>query len=172
MKTSDENQIESDLNRIFTVLNSEIFELKHIHHPLRKSAFIELMICLRDLMHKCETYSKKIDFTDDIVLTNDIKDITDLIKFIRDACCHIDSKNHRFEKTKGVFSFNTLYGQSTFGSASSEYSDDICFCFGEHKLYMERHIKRAIDEAIANLKPKMTLLEFDWEIIFKKRNVC
>ena len=173
MTNCNQRQVEQDLMRIYTILNSEIFELKHTNHPLLNSAFIELMICLRDLMYLCETNSKKIDFTDDVKLTNDVKDITDLIKFIRDACCHIDSKNHKFKKTGGIFSFNILYGKSTLGDVTNEYSDDICFCFGEHKLYLKRHIKRATTEAITNLKPKMTsLIDSDWKIILMKRNVC
>jgi hypothetical protein len=172
MTRTDENQIESNLMRIYSILNSEIFEVKNIDHPLRSAAFIELSICLRDVAYKCEKYGNRISFDDDVIKTDKIQDITDLIKHCRDACCHIDSKNHRFQDVGGVFSFNTLYGKSSLGVATNPYENDICFFFGEQKIYLNRHIHRFLDIAVAWLKTKMTLLPREWQLIFEKRNVC
>ena len=172
MTSTEKNQIESNLMRIYKILNSEIFEYKNHNHPLKYAAFIELSICLRDLAYKCENHDNKINFNDDIIQTENIKDISDLIKHCRDACCHIDSKNHKFEYKGGVFSFNILYGKSNFGGAENPYEDDICFFFGEQRIFLKRHIYRFLNEAVNWLKNMLDLLPSEWQIIFKKKYVC
>lgn len=172
MTTTDENEIEENLSRIYTIINSEIFDEKNINHPLRKSAFIEMMICLRDLAYKCNKYNIVVNFSDDIIQTNKVSNITDLIKYSRDACCHIDSSNNRYMENGAVFSFNTLYGKTDFAGISNSYQDDICFCFGEQKIYLKRHILRYLEESIIGLKEKMSLLPAEWKIIYEKRRVC
>jgi hypothetical protein len=97
MTITHQNQIESNLTRIYSIINSEIFDYRNINHPLREAAFIHLAICLRDLAFKCENNGKRINFKDDVILTDEIKDISDLIKYCRDACCLIDSNNHKFD---------------------------------------------------------------------------
>jgi hypothetical protein len=172
MTTTDENEIEDNLLRIYTIINSEIFELKNINHPLRKSAFIEMMICLRDLAYKCNKYNIIVNFSDDIVQSEKIQNISDLIKYIRDACCHIDSSNNRYLDSGSTFSFNTLYGKTNLLGIENSYEDDICFCFGEQKIYLKRHIIRYLEESIASLKEKMSLLPAEWKMIFEKRYIC
>lgn len=170
MTTAHENQIEANLLRIYSIINSEIFEYRNINHPLRQAAFIELAICLRDLAFKCESNGKRINFKDDVIQTNEINDISDLIKFCRDACCHIDSKNHKVD-LGGTFSFNTLYGKIEFGGVINPYDDDVCFCFGGQKIFLKRHIYRFLDEAVCWLKTQMNLFPSEWEFIFKVRNI-
>ncbi len=171
MTITEENQIESNLTRVYSILNSEIFDVQNINHPLRYAAFIELSICLRDLAFKCEKYEYRINFDDDVIKTEKINDITDLIKHCRDACCHIDSQN-RIKDDGGVFSFNALYGKTSLGGVANPYQDDICFYFGDQRIYLNRHIHRFLNEAVNWLRTEMSLLPQEWNLIFEKRNVC
>lgn len=98
MDTKDRQDCESNIRRIEELLDSGIFNQKNSGHILQRSAFIDLMICLRDLMHKTEKYAKKIDFTDDILTNNYVKDVSDAIRAVRDACCHIDSFKRNFDE--------------------------------------------------------------------------
>jgi hypothetical protein len=157
--------------RIYSIINSEIFDYRNNNHPLRQAAFIQLAICLRDVAFKCENNGKRINFTDDVIQTNTIKDVSDLIKFCRDACCHIDSNNHKFD-SGGTFSFNTLYGNTEFAGVINPYDDDdVCFCFGGQKIFLKRHINRFLDEAVSWLKTQMSLLPAEWEVIFRVRHI-
>jgi hypothetical protein len=150
--------IENDISSINKILSTGIFSSKNSSHPLVKSAFIELLICLRDLMYKTEKYSTRISFTDDVVKTDTIKDVTDLIKYVRDALCHPDSPNHYLVKNNIKATFNIAYGKGCIISTpdiniTSDYEDDVCFFFGEHKIYLTRHIIRAFNESKEKLLP-------------------
>jgi hypothetical protein len=149
-------EIEEDIGRIQNILRTEIFLPPNINHPLCKSAFIEILICLRDLMYKCEKYSSRINFTDDVIQTSKVSDVTDLIKYVRDALCHPDIPNHYIEKNNIKASYNVAYGKCNLMKIGdteicSDYNDDICFFFGSQKIYFKRHILRAFEEAKDNL---------------------
>lgn len=164
--------IRSSINEIAEILKTGIFfglsDLPEIysgtsqhHRIVQKSVFIHLMILLRDLMFKSEKYSgKRVLFKDDIEPFKNVKDVTDLIKYVRDALVHLDSDNHKIESIK--ISFGVCIGKGNFMQIgeklfASEYEDDIFFVFGESKIYLGRHIIRAYKEAKANLQP---LLQF------------
>lgn len=150
--------IQTDISRIEELLQTEIFLPANIRHPLCKSAFIELLICLRDLMYKAEKYSSRINFDDDVLKTDKILDVTDLIKFIRDSLCHPDIPHHYLVKGKIKATYNITFGKCNIIQyddiiIKSDYEDDICFFFGEQKIYFKRHILRAFKEAKEKLLP-------------------
>jgi len=113
---------------------------------------------MRDLMYKAEKYASRIYFDDDVHETAQVTDVSDLIKFVRDALCHPDSDNHYIEAGNIKSTFNVAFGKvnvmkiGDFEQAS-KYQDDICFFFGSHGIYMRRHIVRAFEEAKAKLVP-------------------
>ena len=165
LSSEDRLQIREDLERIKVILSTDIFEPSNSRHPLVRSAFIDLIICLDDLMSKAQYYCKRVDFTDDVLDTTklqvrpkkQVKDVTALINFVRHAVCHINEDNRIHSgRTKGpdkerngagVF-FNRQFGKGgIFESMQSRYEDDQSFAFGEHLIYLNRHIKRAYQEA-------------------------
>jgi hypothetical protein len=125
------SQIETDLNRVKELINTGVF------------------IKLWDLTQKLVLLENRIDFKEDIKSG----DITDLIRRIRYAVCHVDSGEHMLKSKQQVkFSFNIAYGKVNLASIgekkiTSDYEDDICFFFGENKIYLKRHIIRCIQEA-------------------------
>jgi len=153
--TSD---IEGSIRRIDELLACGIFQPAHSRNVLFRAAFIELLIAMRDLMYKAEKYASRISFDDDVHETAQVTDVSDLIKFVRDALCHPDSDNHYIEAGNIKSTFNVAFGKvnvmkiGDFEQAS-KYQDDICFFFGSHGIYMRRHIVRAFEEAKAKLVP-------------------
>lgn len=150
--------IEEEIGRIKELIDSGIFLPKNSQSPLVKSAFIEVLICLRDLMYKTEEYVTRISFDDDIVKAGNIKDVTDTIKYVRDALCHLDSDKHYLENGNIRASYNVAYGKKQLlkiggFTQASDYDDDICFFFGTQKIYLNRHIIRAFEEAKNKLLP-------------------
>lgn len=150
--------IENDIRRIQELLQTEIFLPTNINHPLCKSAFIDLLICLRDLMYKAEKYSTRINFDDDVLKTDKISDVSDLIKFVRDALCHPDIPHHYLIKGKIKATYNIAFDKRNIIKfddiiIKSDYDDDICFFFGEQKIYLKRHVLRAYEEAKQKLLP-------------------
>ena len=124
------------------------------------SAFIDLMICMRDLMHKTEKYAQKIDFNDDILTNNYVNDVSDTIRAVRDACCHIDSFKRNFDESGNRGAYNVAYGKCNFMKIgelelNSDYEDDIAVFYGANRLYFKRHIIRAFEESKTLLAEKM-----------------
>ena len=105
--------IAQDIHRIETIYATNVLGPSSAGHPLVKSAFIEVMVCLRDLMAKTDTYGTRIRFTDDMVVTSKIKDITELIAFVRNALCHIESTNNFAIPDQIKASFDIVYGKGT-----------------------------------------------------------
>lgn len=152
------SDIESAIRRIDELLACGIFQPKNSRNVLFRAAFIELLIAMRDLMYKAEKYASRISFDDDVHKTEQVADVTGLIKFVRDALCHPDSDNHYVEVGNIKSTFNVAFGRvnvmkiGNFEQAS-KYQDDICFFFGSHGIYMQRHIVRAFNEAKVKLVP-------------------
>jgi len=126
--------------------------------PLRNSALIELVICLRDLLWKADHYGVRVAFTDDVMANAYVKDVTDAVTAVRDACCHIDSFKKLFDKSGNRGAFITVsktrgMAAVTLGGVSlrNDYEDDTAFFFGPNRLYLRRHIVRAFGEARRNL---------------------
>lgn len=154
----DAQDIESDLFRIDALLSTGIFRPECSGHPLLASAFTELVIVLRDLLHKCERYARRIDFTDDVIQNDYVRDVTDAVTAARDACCHVDSFKRTFDDRGNRGSFIVMYGKGTavaIGDLNlgSDYEDDTAVWFGTNRLYLGRHVIRAVEEAATLLKP-------------------
>jgi hypothetical protein len=154
----DKGEIESAIGHIDKILASGIFNPNNAGHPLFRAAFVELLINLRDLMYKAEKYTARISFTDDVTMTQDVKDVTGLIKYVRNALCHPDSDNHYIEKGNVKATFNVIFGKGTLlkmgeFEQSSPHQDDTCFFFGSQRILLRRHILRAFDEAKNKLAP-------------------
>jgi len=151
-------EIQSSIGRIEELLNCGILNPENRDNPLVKSAFIELLICLRDLMYKSEKYAKRIDFEDGVVKSDTVKDVSDSIKYVRDALCHLDSDKHYLEKGNIKATYMVAYGKANLlviGGVTlrSDYEDDVCFFFGTQKIYFKRHIIKAFEEAKNRLLP-------------------
>lgn len=160
MEIGDKQDSQSAVRRIDELLGSGIFDSSNADHPLQQSAFIDLMICLRDLLHKTEKYAKRISFTDDVLLNGYVKDVTRAITAVRDACCHIDSFKKLFDDRGNRGSFNVAYGKRNFMriddlELTSDYDDDVAVFYGRNRLYFRRHIIRAFVEAQQLLAPHL-----------------
>lgn len=156
-------EIEYDIYRIGDIAKTGVLDPPSMKNPLAISAFMEILIHLLDLVKKCERYSSRISFTDDVVITDSVKDVTDLIIYVRNAVCHIQSPNHRRHASDVPFTYNVMFGKCscTLGGEEirSDYDDDTCYFFGDQKIYLKRHIWRAFEEAWNMLMPLINDIE-------------
>jgi hypothetical protein len=160
MDAHDKQDCQGTVQRINELLSCGIFDQANARNALHQSAFIELMICLRDLLHKSEKYAARVAFTDDILQNEYVKDVTGAITAVRDACCHIDSFKRNFDENGNRGAFNVAYGRCKFMKLgdlelNSDYDDDIAVFYGKNRLYFKRHIVRAYTEAQQLLAPHM-----------------
>ena len=160
----DRSDIESSIRRTDELLSCGIFQPQNSRNVLFRAAFIELLIGLRDLMFKTEKFASRISFEDDVRQTDQVRDVSHLIKYVRDALCHPDSDNHYIEVGNMKATFNVAFGRANLlkigdFEQSSKYEDDICFFFGSQEIYLKRHVIRAFDEAKVKLLPLLRAAE-------------
>ena len=146
------------IRRVDELLECGIFAPENSQNLLVRSALAELLILVRDLLAKAKIYAKPVTFSDDVTVSDKVGNVSDAIKFIRDAICHIDSDNHKHEECNARLSYNIAYGKYNLMKIGgveirSDYDDDVCFFFGSQKLYLSRHIVRAYNEAKVQLLP-------------------
>lgn len=123
------------LTYLFMPFVFDIRDFKNIHQHYYFSVITEILIHLRDLLYKLDAMGNRVDFKSyiDHQPEKGILDITDLIKYFRDAACHNDSDNRRTSK-------GNLFAGNVF--AGSDFKDDITLLMGDSKLYVKRHLVR------------------------------
>ncbi len=103
MDVNDRLDCEANIRKIEELLSCGILEpVNSTKTILQCSAFIHLMICLRDLLSKAEKQGKRISWCDDVIVNAYVHDITDAVIAVRDACCHIDSHKRRLTRFEEV----------------------------------------------------------------------
>ena len=160
LEVLDRQDCDANLHRISELLGCGVFHPSNDRNPLQQSAFIEVVICLRDLLYKSAKYGHRVAFADDVVKNSYVSDVTDAITAIRDACCHIDSFKRHIDENFNRGSFMVISGRGTLMKIGdlelkSDYEDDIAFYYGNNRLYLRRHIIRAFEEARQHLRPML-----------------
>jgi hypothetical protein len=158
MTIYEEQECTESILTISALLNCGIFKSDNEGHILQGAAFTQLMISLRDLLSKAEKYTQRIAFTDDVLTNNHVRDITDAVTSVRNACCHLDSYEHQCDEKGNRTSFVVVYGKGKFMKfgdleVECEYDDDVAVFYGRNRLYLKRHIVRAFREAQDLLAP-------------------
>lgn len=142
------SQILTDFRRVNDLINTGIFSAS-VLSVFQEAVFTEMIIKLHDLLQKLSILQARVSFSDDI----NSGDITDLISKIRNAVCHMDSGEHKLKEGNQIkFTFNVVYGKGNMmeiegKELTSDYQDDICFFFGDNKIYFRRHIVRCVLES-------------------------
>ncbi|MHB2264278.1 hypothetical protein [Aliihoeflea sp. PC F10.4] len=115
-----------------------------------EAALALLLINLKDALITLKAMGHPITFTDDI---SDGKNITDLIATMRNTICHIGSPQRLFDAARNnSLTFGRVHGAGILLKTEtleigSPYSDDVAFFYGPHRIFLVRHIYRAIREA-------------------------
>lgn len=118
--------------------------------PFMEPVFVSLILKLNDLLQTLSTLGHRITFADDVPSG---MDITDLVNKVRNAIAHPSSPENLLDKESHFkFVFNVIHGKGTLialPSATADHADDLAFFFGEHRLYLNRHLFRLFNEALA-----------------------
>lgn len=129
------------------LFESTIFDSRHVADPLFEPAVTQLLIWLHDLLQRADDLDARVSFRDDIADAHG--DVTDLISKMRNAACHIRSKNGALDF--GVFRFAVICGEHRTAlvidgqATGSEYPDDIAVFYGPYRMYLKRHAARAVE---------------------------
>lgn len=121
---------------------------------ISEAALALLLINLKDALQLLDRLGERISFDDEI---EDAGDVTDLVAKMRNAICHIGSPHRLVDSQSRIsLSFGTAIGKCALASINGKelanpHGDDVAFFYGALRIYLKRHIHRAISEADATL---------------------
>lgn len=143
------SQISSNADSVARLLNTGVFGAE-VLRPFQEPVFVSIILKLDDLLQKFRILGERISFKDDV----GDGDITDLVNKIRNAICHLNSAENMLDsKSQIKFVFSMVIGKGAAiqvgkkMAAASEYEDDIAFFYGEHRIYLRRHLVRLVHES-------------------------
>lgn len=141
--------IERSVKKCRQIFDSQIFSTGIAGSHLFEASLTLLLINLSDLLQKARIDGRRIAFVEDVDI-GEGKDVTDLIAAARNAACHISSPIHKIDA--GKFTLNVIAGRNPNAfrvngvSYGSDYADDVAVYYGQIRLYIGRHLLRALIE--------------------------
>lgn len=141
--------LESYLRKCQELFSTGIF--RQHESPLFQSAVVHLLVLLKELTSMVANEGNRVIFQDDILPSNEVKDVTHLIAVCRNAACHILSKENYI--AGDIYSTaNTIIGYAPnvweCGGVlrGCDFADDVAFFYGEYRIYLRRHLLRVVNE--------------------------
>jgi len=158
-------EIEEDIFSIESKLKFPFMVGKNrIEDPLFNYYFVSILPYLTDLLAKAKLVGSRVSFTDDVEVDTKIKDVTSLIFFFKNALCsHPHSASHFADDEKtmktslavcycpvrmNLIEINDLTTNTVkTAPMKNDYEDDVSILVGKKTIYLDRHIRRAFNEA-------------------------
>lgn len=150
-------ELSTSFLRIEEVRTSGILSSEGVKSPLFKSAIIELLIYINDMLQKADAMGLRVTLNEHLPDWTSVPDVTELVAKCRDAACHVSAGQEFFERNK--FSFAMVVGRVTEAVPidgtlrGGDYEDDIALFFGGYRLYLRRNLLDAYTQAVRALQP-------------------
>lgn len=109
-----------------------------------------LLVNLHDLLQTARVIGRPLVFAEYMDPKEDAGNITELVAKCRNAACHVWTKStstkstvYRFYRVAGYCPRATVLDDKPLGC---DYHDDVAVYYGRYRLYLKRHVLRAIEE--------------------------
>jgi hypothetical protein len=141
--------IQSSVTRCADIFNSGVFNAGSSAGVVFESAVTLVLVHLNDLLQKAKLDGQRINFADDMEVTESMTDVTDLVRACRNAACHVTSGEHKIDAGKFTFCVTSGYGPQAFvingHEMGCDYADDIAVYYGKNRVYLKRHLLRSFE---------------------------
>ena len=123
-----------------------------------EACVVMLLVNLHDLLQAARATGRPLVFADYIDPREDASNITELVAKCRNAACHVwtrpapaqpaaqpapQSAIYRFYRVAGYCPRATQLHDKVLGC---DYHDDVAIYYGRYRLYLRRHVLRAVEE--------------------------
>ena len=142
------DQIKHRLARVHTLLDSPTFNRNSLEEGPWKSTFAELITLVDELLLQAQQADKRVDFLEGVGVNGKIQDITSLVDWIHHRLSELTTDmpgqlpgnrlNRYFDQGTGYFANGTFF--------TGEYEGDLAFFLDDQRIYLNRHIRRAVSE--------------------------
>lgn len=144
-----DSEIELSLQSCGELFRTEFWK-NGVSDVIRRATITLLLIQLSDLLQKANSEGHRVAFTDDIDARSNEPDVTSLITNARNAACHVTSGFHKMDSSKLKYLMVRGNYPAAFQSEGETYgcdfADDVAFFFGIKRVYVQRHLMRALFE--------------------------
>ncbi|UFH54863.1 hypothetical protein [Spirosoma sp. KNUC1025] len=147
------NQIKVNLARIHALMDSPLFKHDSSEITSWRPVFSELITLLNDVLHQADQLDKRVGFMDNVGVNGKIQDITSLVEWMHERLPNLPadqpgqlSDNHLnryFDRGTGYFANGYFF--------TADFDDELAFFVDDQRIYLNRHIRRAITEAEKSL---------------------
>ncbi len=149
--TTDE-QLQSSRSRLHQLFDSNVFDRNHPDDGTCERAFGEVIRLLDDLLQESEASGGRIDFTKEVGVHGKIQDVTSLVSHLRAGVQTASDTSASVNTNR----FNCYFGAGTgyFANGAfftADYDNEVAFFVDDQRIYLNRHMKRATQEAEAYL---------------------
>lgn len=135
------------LNRLHQLLGSDVFDRNRPDDGTCERAFAEVVRLTDDLLQQADVAGRRVDFTKEVGVHGKIQDITSLVNSLRHSLvpglgaapfaanrfnCYHDAGN-------GYFANGAFF--------KADYDNEVAFFVDDQRIYLNRHIKRAVQKA-------------------------
>lgn len=136
------------LNRLHQLLGSDVFDRNRPDDGACEQAFAEVIRLLDDLLRQSEAAGRRIDFINEVGVHGRLQDITSLVSHLHASLLPKPGASAPFAANQ----FNCYYdaGNGYFANGvffSADHDNEVSFFVGDQRIYLNRHIKRAVKEA-------------------------
>ena len=154
------SQLKQRLTRVHELMESPVFNRDSAEDDW-KASFAEMIALVDDLLIQSQRMGKRIDFYEGVGVTGKVQDITSLVTWMRaclpDSTAHFSNKqtdhrlNRYFDEGTGYFANGSFF--------TGDHDDELAFYIDDQRIYLKRHLMRAVYEAESNLRnaPKSSL---------------
>lgn len=148
MTTRPDAQRQPRLNRLHQLIESDVFSRSRPDDGACELAFVDVIRLLNSLLQQSEEAGHRVDFIKEVGVHGKLQDITSLISSIDHSLIRETDIPPHFAANQ----FNCYYdaGSGYFANGvffSADYDDEVAFFVGDQRVYLNRHIKRALQEA-------------------------
>ncbi len=148
MMTPPDAQRQSQDNRLHQLVDSDVFTQNRSDDKACEQAFVEVIQLLNAVLTQSEQSGRRIDFTKEVGVQGKVQDVTSLVSSLARSLILKSGQPNQF--ADGQFNCYQGAGTGYFANGAfftADHADDVAFYVGDQRIYLNRHIKRAMQEA-------------------------
>jgi len=147
------DQIKQRLTRVHVLLESPVFKRNSSEDGPWKVAFAELITLVNDLLTQADQVDKRVDFLEGVGVNGKVQDISSLVEWMHLQLPELTADlpgqlsgnhlNRYFNQGTGYFANGAFF--------TGEFDNELAFFLDDQRIYLNHHIRRAVEQAELNL---------------------
>ncbi|PRY25905.1 hypothetical protein CLV58_13640 [Spirosoma oryzae] len=138
-----------DLTKIDALLNATYFYADSTDDQPWRDTFVALIEQVDSLLTLLDQRGQRVDFTQGVGVHGKIQDITSLVHWLHKTLALIAEDGPRAVSQHRINRyFNEGWGRFANGyRLANEFEGDLAFFVDDQRIYLEHHLRRAVDQA-------------------------